>query len=253
MLIKIADINIGGGTQPRENIDETTVAEYAEAMENGAKFPPVVVFDDGSIKWLAEGFHRYHATAHVGFVDIEADVRQGTRRDAVLHAVGSNTDHGLRRTNEDKRKAVLMLLNDKEWAAWSDHEIAKQCHVSRTVVDRVKSSLALKTSDKPKTTYTDKHGNTSTMNTANIGRKKGAKADQASVVCEPNMPITDGDEGEESRAEPAQISGTVSPASVYAGAAIVQLSKIRKWDKKGLSELKRVAAFIENKIKELSK
>jgi len=67
------------------------------------------------------------------------------------------------------------------------------------------------------------------------------------------MPITDGDEGEESRAEPAQISGTVSPASVYAGAAIVQLSKIRKWDKKGLSELKRVAAFIENKIKELSK
>jgi hypothetical protein len=30
------------------------------------------------------------------------------------------------RTNDDKRRAVLKLLNDKEWPHWSDRVIAQQ-------------------------------------------------------------------------------------------------------------------------------
>lgn len=43
---------------------------------------------------------------------IKADVREGTRRDGILHAVGANATHGNRRTNEDKRRAIVILLND---------------------------------------------------------------------------------------------------------------------------------------------
>jgi hypothetical protein len=38
-------------------------------------------------------------------------------RDAILFSVSANGTHGQRRTNEDKRRAVLCLLNDPEWAA----------------------------------------------------------------------------------------------------------------------------------------
>ena len=57
-------------------------------------------------------------------------VRAGTRRDAILFAVGANGDHGLRRTNEDKRRSVLVLLRDEEWGAKSDRWIATQAGVS---------------------------------------------------------------------------------------------------------------------------
>jgi hypothetical protein len=38
----------------------------------------------------------------------------------VLHSAGANAMHGLRRTNADKRRTVMLLLQDEEWAAWSD-------------------------------------------------------------------------------------------------------------------------------------
>jgi hypothetical protein len=40
-------------------------------------------------------------------------------------AVGGNAIHGKRRTNQDKRRAVMTLLEDDEWKAWSNHEIAR--------------------------------------------------------------------------------------------------------------------------------
>jgi hypothetical protein len=42
----------------------------------------------------------------------------------VLYTVGANATHGLRRSNADKRRAVSMLLDDPEWAQWSNLAIA---------------------------------------------------------------------------------------------------------------------------------
>jgi hypothetical protein len=72
------------------------------------------VFYDGAEYWLADGFHRVHAAQKLRRLTIAADVRQGTRRDAVLLSARANAEHGLRRTNEDKRRAVLTLLADPE-------------------------------------------------------------------------------------------------------------------------------------------
>src|SRR5574337_197364 len=137
--IDISRIRIDGGTQSRANLNESVVAEYAEAMTEGAKLPAVTVFFDGSEYWLADGFHRYHGHKRIGALKIDAEVHNGTRRDAVLHSVGANAAHGLRRTNEDKRRAVETLLNDAEWSLWSDREIAKQCGVTHPFVAAVRN------------------------------------------------------------------------------------------------------------------
>lgn len=132
--IKIESIRIDGGTQARASLDQNTVAEYAEAMEHGAKFPPVVAFFDGADLWLADGFHRYFGSKKIGALDIDADVREGTKRDAILFSLGANANHGLRRTNADKRKAVETLLADEEWSKWSDRKIAEACGVGHPMV-----------------------------------------------------------------------------------------------------------------------
>src|SRR5690606_35298949 len=87
--LKLEQIRIDGGTQPRTELNEATVADYAEAITEGAKFPPVTVFHDGADYWLADGFHRLFAHKKIGALDIEAEIRQGTKRDAVLHSVGA--------------------------------------------------------------------------------------------------------------------------------------------------------------------
>lgn len=137
-------INASGGTQSRAALNQDTVSEYAEALGQGAEFPPVVVFSDGSESgnWLADGFHRYHAHRAAGMTEIVCDARIGTRRDAILFSLGANASHGLRRTNEDKRRAVMTMLADAEWSTWSDRDIARQCGVSHPFVAAVRSPAA---------------------------------------------------------------------------------------------------------------
>jgi hypothetical protein len=144
--------------------------EYMVAMNDGARFPPVVVFkDDIGRHRLAEGFHRYEAHFRLLRSEIEADVREGSLRDAVLFSCGANATHGLRRTGADKRLAVKRLLDDAEWSQLSDHEIARRCVVGRELVAELRSaSLVGKASEERR--YRTKHGTVSTMRTAKIGR-----------------------------------------------------------------------------------
>lgn len=141
-LIAISKIRMDGGTQPRAALDEETIREYAEEMQKGVIFPPVDLFYDGTDYWLADGFHRVNGAKRAGFKDIKADVHQGDKRAAVLHSVGVNADHGLRRTNEDKRRAVMVLLSDTEWGTWSNSEIGRQCKVSDMTVKRLRDALS---------------------------------------------------------------------------------------------------------------
>jgi uncharacterized ParB-like nuclease family protein len=164
--IKLDDIRIDGGTQPREAIDESLIAEYAEAIDD---LPPLIVFYDGTDYWLADGFHRWHAANRLGRKTIDCDVRKGDRRAAVLFSVGANADHGKRRTNADKRKAVQTLLDDPEWAKWSDREIAKACRVSHDTVATLRPKIVTgdSASEKaPVRVYTSKSGKVAEMKVA---------------------------------------------------------------------------------------
>lgn len=142
MKIQVSKIRKDGGTQARSSMNPENVQEYAEAMKEGAVFPPVVVFNDGESFWLGDGFHRVSAAEMAGIDLLEADVKEGDLRDARLYAIGANASHGIRRTNADKRMAVKMLLQDQEWCQWSNREIARRCGVSDPFVMKVREELS---------------------------------------------------------------------------------------------------------------
>ncbi len=139
--LNIQSIIIDKGTQSRAAISEETVTDYAEAMQAGDEFPPVITFFDGVEYYLADGFHRLHAVKRLGKTSIQADVRTGTLRDAILYSLGANRDHGLRRSNADKRKCVQTLLDDFEWGDLSVNEMARICGVSPQLVTAVKLEM----------------------------------------------------------------------------------------------------------------
>jgi uncharacterized ParB-like nuclease family protein len=138
--LELSAIRCDCGTQIRAAIHEPTVDEYAEAMTQKADFPPVVVFHDGSQYVLADGFHRVMAASRRGQKQISADVRQGTKSDALRFALGANALHGLKRTNADKRRSVELAL--AEWPKLSNREIARVCAVGETLVRDTRPNCA---------------------------------------------------------------------------------------------------------------
>ncbi len=52
----------------------------------------------------------------------------------MLYSVGANSQHGLKRTNADKRRAVMMLLDDDEWGQNSATWISEKCAVEPSFV-----------------------------------------------------------------------------------------------------------------------
>ena len=115
------------------------MAEYAESMLAGDEFPPLVVFQSRDEFVLADGFHRLRAASCAKFNEIVAEIRLGTRIDALRHSLAANHTHGLRRTTEDKRYAVTVAL--REFRDWSDRMIADVANVSHPLVAQMRRQL----------------------------------------------------------------------------------------------------------------
>ncbi len=189
-VLPLNSILIDEELQSRVKLHEQTLEEYTEAYAQGVDFPPVIVFYDGENYFLCDGFHRVKAANSAGLTEIPVEIKHGTKRDAILYSVGANAKHGLRRTNVDKRRAVLTLLDDPEWKQWSNMEIGRVCCVNEKTVRNLRKSLYLEnpnldksqensfTSDFPKLeksetrTYVTKHGTVGEMKIANIGKSK---------------------------------------------------------------------------------
>ena len=137
--IPIAKIKVDQAMYPREKLNDDAVEEYGRIMKTDAKLPPIIVFQEGKNYYLADGLHRLEGAKSFGAREIEADVSKGSRRDAIKFAVGANDKHGVRRTNADKRRAVEIALDDKEWRQWSVNRIARLCHVSWDLVEKVRN------------------------------------------------------------------------------------------------------------------
>lgn len=133
-LLEIEKIRTDGETQPRDAIDLETVAEYAEALQRGEKFPAVDVMHDGKEYWLARGFHRWHAHRKAGIEKIACVIMRGTVEDARWHAYGDNVSHGLRRTRADIERAVRLALGHPKGQNQSDVALGKYLGVSHATV-----------------------------------------------------------------------------------------------------------------------
>ena len=184
--LSIDVLRIDQGIQMRAGgLDAARVEQYAEDMRRGDDFDPITVFNAQGVFWLADGFHRVAAARKAGLLELPAIIRQGDRRSAILFAVGANAGHGLDRTDDDKRLAVDTLLADPEWRKWVDAEIARRCRVSDPFVKKRREIMenservqaAMKGAPPPEPTTkrlrVDKHGNTSEIETKNLGTVNG--------------------------------------------------------------------------------
>jgi hypothetical protein len=136
----IADSEI----QSREEVNPEVIAEYAEAMLSGSIFPELVIYkDENDNHFIADGFHRFYAAKEAGIKEISCEIKIGSKRDAILFSVGANATHGLRRTNKDKRKAVLTLLNDTKWCKFSNTKIAELTGVNDKTVGNIRKEYDL--------------------------------------------------------------------------------------------------------------
>lgn len=171
--LEIKNIKLDKGTQPRVTLDQEVIAEWTQLLKEAPNpFPPVTVFrDEAGHLYLADGFHRIFAHKGAKLKEIDAEIIPGALRDAILHSVSVNATHGVRRTNKDKRRAVLTLLHDKEWSQWSDNAIAKYADVSGTMVASLRPAAK-----SPATRKARRGGKEVSVSTKNIGKKGGKSA-----------------------------------------------------------------------------
>ena len=141
--VMLETIRIDGDTQPRKKLYVEKIKEYSEQMLDGDVFTPVTIFFDGKHNWLADGFHRYHASKKAGYADIFAYVINGTKRDAWVFSKGANAKHGIPRTTEELRDIVISVLDDIEYGVQTARQVAAICNTSHTTVNRIKKSLEL--------------------------------------------------------------------------------------------------------------
>jgi hypothetical protein len=217
-------IRIDGGTQSRVSLTEAVVAEYAQTLTDGVELPAIVVFSDGSDYWLADGFHRLHAYRQIGRASIPVDLRAGTNREAILFSVSANQAHGLRRTNEDKRRAVALMLADPEWAAWSDRNIAKHCGVGVPLVGAVRSPVVAEKQAEQKK------------------KSKQKEKPQSEKGCNPITPTTP----EGSSAGAAQTAAAEPPATEQSDDGKPSDSELREAEQAAADDAARVQLILES-------
>jgi hypothetical protein len=160
-LIPLDKVQIDRSTQARVKKNPEHVQALVEVLEAGKEFvADIEVYHDGYVYWLADGFHRADAYAKAGRAKVWAQVREGTHRDAAIHAAGANAEHGLPRSRKDIRRAIGLLLEDEEIARLADTTIAKLARTTDKTVASVRREIGL---DTGKRVYTDKHGNQTEM------------------------------------------------------------------------------------------
>lgn len=148
--LPVTERKLDEALQIREKIDGKTVDEYEERMEvidgkvvdpRGREWPPTVEYFDGEKYWTADGWHRIFAAMQKEIETYPSIIKEGTRRDALLHAAGANDDHGLKRTKETTKRALEVLMNDEEWGQWSQSMYAEHLNVHPSTISRYKQEL----------------------------------------------------------------------------------------------------------------
>ena len=122
--------------QCRESVPESIIKEYEEGWKDKVAFPPVQVFEVDGELFVTDGFCRVMAAANIGKSKIHATITKGTFSDAVRAACGANYNHGLRRTNADKRKAALIAI--AQFPDETTRALAEMCGVSHAYIGGLK-------------------------------------------------------------------------------------------------------------------
>jgi hypothetical protein len=155
--VHIEAINASRDLMMRVELNQATVSEYVEAMKGGSEFPPLECAElDGELL-LYDGFLRYAAYKRRHTTDIAIRTRiADTMDEVVLWAVKANAYPGLKRTNEDKKKSVEVLLETAISHDMTNEQIANAAGVSDETVrkyraQRSSNQTLVSESPKPRT------------------------------------------------------------------------------------------------------
>jgi hypothetical protein len=135
-LITTSLLNLDPRLQCRESVPESIIKEYEEAWKDKVAFPPVQVYEVDGELFVTDGFCRVMAAANIGKSKIPAAITKGTFSDAVRAACGANYNHGLRRTNADKRKAGLIAI--AQFPDETTRALAEMCGVSHAYIGNLR-------------------------------------------------------------------------------------------------------------------
>ena len=110
--VRIAALLANAPVDPEAHPDAARVEHYAQMLD---ALPPVVVFESAEGLLLADGYHRVAAARRSGLETVEAEVRRGSRHDALRYAatVGAaqrgispeDAASYIRRHSQDRRTA----------------------------------------------------------------------------------------------------------------------------------------------------
>lgn len=114
---------------------------YSALMKDGVKFPPVCIVTDGKNNFLWDGFHRYFAALRLGKKYIEADVENGTRRDAIYFSFSANKTNAFPRQPGTAKGIVEKILKDENWSKMTIREIANHVGVTERYVKKIQADL----------------------------------------------------------------------------------------------------------------
>ena len=123
--VKLTKIILDYSKQVRVAIDYDVVREYAEKMAAGKVLPPIDLFRapvESAGFLIGDGWHRILAAKENKADLIAARIHDGDPNEALKFALGANQEHGIRRTNADKRNAVELAL--QVFGNMSDRQIA---------------------------------------------------------------------------------------------------------------------------------
>jgi hypothetical protein len=102
---------------------------------------PVEIITDGKSNFLWDGFHRYFAAKKLGKKYIEANVINGTQRDAVWLSFSANKENAFPRQPGTAKEIVEKILKDEEWSKKSEVDIAKWVGVTQQYVNKIKKEI----------------------------------------------------------------------------------------------------------------
>jgi hypothetical protein len=120
------------------------VKDYLEVLRRGEELPPVrVVRDVNDDHFLVDGHHTVAATRQrVGIEDIAVEIVDGTFEDALWLSWGANRNHGLRRTQKDKRRSIRAAVQHPRWKLQSDRAIAQHIGCDHKTVGAMRRECA---------------------------------------------------------------------------------------------------------------
>ena len=139
-LLSLGAIVLDDKTQSRDRTEPEVVEQYAEAWRNKAEFPPVDLFaEDNLVYYIGDDIYRCQGALAAGRSSIIAIVHGGNEHAAKVFACGANKNHGLYRSNADKRNAVARMLECEP--TWSNRMIAEHVGVDDKTVKSVRNVL----------------------------------------------------------------------------------------------------------------